>query len=69
MRYAEDYYVIYQYQNPNVNFTKRVYLATDEPSVFGDARTKYEKLRVSKRSFYLCPCIGIRIMYSMVMQR
>jgi glycoprotein 6-alpha-L-fucosyltransferase len=42
MRYVEDYFIIYQYQNPNLNFTKRVYLATDEPSVFNDARTKYE---------------------------
>ena len=40
MTHAEDYYAIYQYQNPNVNFTKRVYLATDEPTVFNDARTK-----------------------------
>ncbi len=44
MRYVEDYFIIYQYQNPNLNFTKRVYLATDEPSVFNDARTKYEIL-------------------------
>jgi hypothetical protein len=42
MKHVEDYYVIYQYQNPNLNFTKRVYLATDEPSVFKDARSKYE---------------------------
>ncbi len=48
MKWVEDYYVIYQYQNPNVNFTKHVYLATDEPSVFSDARAKYEELRVSK---------------------
>lgn len=40
MKHAEDYYAIYQYQNPNVNFTKRVYLATDEPTVFTDARAK-----------------------------
>jgi hypothetical protein len=44
MKYVEDYYVIYQYQNPNLNFTKRVYLATDDPTVFRDARTKYEVL-------------------------
>ena len=42
MKYVEDYYIIYQYQNPDSNFTKRVYLATDEPSVFSDARSKYD---------------------------
>lgn len=42
MKYVEDYYIIYQYQNPNVNFTKRVYLATDEPTIFKDIRTKYQ---------------------------
>ena len=41
MKHVEDYYIIYQYQNPELKFTKRVYLATDEPSVFHDARTKY----------------------------
>ncbi|CAF3305974.1 unnamed protein product [Rotaria socialis] len=41
MKYAEDYYITYQYQNPNSKFIKRVYLATDDPSVFNDARTKY----------------------------
>ncbi|CAF4932014.1 unnamed protein product [Rotaria sp. Silwood1] len=41
MKYVEDYYIIYQYQNPNLKFTKRVFLATDEPSVFNDARSKY----------------------------
>ncbi|CAF3674670.1 unnamed protein product [Adineta steineri] len=41
MKYVEDYYIIYQYQNPNLKFKKRVYLATDEPSVFKDARAKY----------------------------
>ncbi len=41
MKHVEDYYIIYQYQNPNINFTKRVYIATDEPTVFQDARTKY----------------------------
>lgn len=41
MRYVEDYYITYQYQNPNLSFKKRVYLATDEPSVFSDARSKY----------------------------
>ena len=41
MRYVEDYFIIYQYQNPTLKFTKRVYLATDEPSVFNDARSKY----------------------------
>jgi hypothetical protein len=40
MKHVEDYYIIYQYQNPNVKFRKRVYLATDEPSVFHDARTQ-----------------------------
>lgn len=40
MKHVEDYYIIYQYQNPNVNFKKRVFLATDEPSVFTDARAK-----------------------------
>ncbi|CAF4383577.1 unnamed protein product, partial [Rotaria socialis] len=39
MKHVEDYYIIYQYQNPNVNFTKRVFLATDEPAVFSDARS------------------------------
>lgn len=42
MKYVEDYYIIYQYQNPNVNFKKRVFLATDEPSVFNEARSKYD---------------------------
>jgi glycoprotein 6-alpha-L-fucosyltransferase len=46
MRYVGDYYMIYQYQNPNVNLTKRVYLATDEPTVFKEARTKYEELEI-----------------------
>ncbi|CAF1129035.1 unnamed protein product [Rotaria sordida] len=41
MKHVEDYYIIYQYQNPNLKFTKRVFLATDEPSVFSDARSKY----------------------------
>lgn len=40
MRYVDDYYVIYQYQNPNVNLTKRVYLATDEPMIFEEIQTK-----------------------------
>jgi hypothetical protein len=43
MKYVEDYFIIYQYQNPNLTFKKRVYLATDEPSVFTDARAKYER--------------------------
>jgi glycoprotein 6-alpha-L-fucosyltransferase len=42
MKYVEDYYIIYQYQNPNLKFTKRVYVATDEPTVVRDARMKYE---------------------------
>lgn len=41
MKHVEDYYVIYQYQNPDVKVTKRVFIATDEPTVFQDARTKY----------------------------
>ncbi|CAF3629186.1 unnamed protein product [Adineta steineri] len=41
MKYVEDYYIIYKYQNPNINVSKRVYIATDEPLVFDDARTKY----------------------------
>ncbi|CAF1199038.1 unnamed protein product [Rotaria sp. Silwood1] len=41
MKYVEEYYVIYQYQNPDLKLTKRVYIATDEPSVFRDARSKY----------------------------
>ena len=40
MRYVDDYFIIHQYQNPNVNFTKRVYLATDEPMIFEEIRTK-----------------------------
>ena len=40
MKHVEDYYTIFQYQNPNLKFTKRVYLATDEPTVFSDARAK-----------------------------
>jgi len=42
MKYVEDYYIIYEYQNPEKKFTKRVYLATDEPTVFNEAREKYE---------------------------
>jgi glycoprotein 6-alpha-L-fucosyltransferase len=42
MKYVEDYFIIHQYQNPDKNFTKRVYIATDEPTVFDDARTKYD---------------------------
>ncbi|CAF4639603.1 unnamed protein product, partial [Rotaria sp. Silwood2] len=41
MKHVEDFYIIYQYQNPDLKFTKRVYLATDDPSVFNDTRTKY----------------------------
>jgi glycoprotein 6-alpha-L-fucosyltransferase len=52
MKYVEDYFIIYQYQNPYVNFTKRVYLATDEPSVFKDARTKYEEFEFSEKFLY-----------------
>ena len=40
MRHVDEYYMIYQYQNPDKNVTRRVYLATDEPSVFTDARAK-----------------------------
>ncbi len=46
MKHVEDYYITYQYQNPNINFTKRVYIATDEPTVFEDARTKYDYLLI-----------------------
>lgn len=44
MKYVEDYYTIYKYQNPNTLLTKRVYLATDDPSVLDDARTRYDSL-------------------------
>jgi glycoprotein 6-alpha-L-fucosyltransferase len=54
MKYVEDYYIIYQYQNPNVNFTKRVYLATDEPTVFEDIRTKYEGFEIFREIFFFC---------------
>lgn len=40
MKHVEEYYIVYQYQNPNLSFKKSVYLATDEPSVFKDARAK-----------------------------
>jgi len=40
MNFVDDYYRTFQYQNPNLKFTKRVYIATDEPSVFTDARNK-----------------------------
>jgi glycoprotein 6-alpha-L-fucosyltransferase len=53
MKYVEDYYIIYQYQNPNVNFTKRVYLATDEPTVFKDIRIKYERFEVFREIFFV----------------
>jgi hypothetical protein len=46
MKHVEDHYITYQYQNPNINFTKRVYIATDEPTVFEDARTKYDYLLI-----------------------
>jgi glycoprotein 6-alpha-L-fucosyltransferase len=63
MRYVEDYYVIYQYQNPNVNFTKRVYLATDEPTVFKDIRTEYEGFEVFREiCFFSLMHIDIQIM-------
>lgn len=42
MKYVEDYYTIYKYQNPNTLLTKRVYLATDDPLVLDDARTRYD---------------------------
>ncbi|CAF1024054.1 unnamed protein product [Rotaria sp. Silwood1] len=41
MKYVEDYYIIYQYQNPDLKLIKRVYLASDDPSVFNEARTNY----------------------------
>jgi glycoprotein 6-alpha-L-fucosyltransferase len=63
MKYVEDYYIIYQYQNPNVNFTKRVYLATDEPTVFEDIRTKYEGFEIFREIFFFVLMnIDIRIM-------
>lgn len=40
MKHVEDYYIVYQYQNPDLKFTKRVFIATDEPTVFQDARAK-----------------------------
>jgi len=63
MRYVEDYYVIYQYQYPNLNFTKRVYLATDEPTVFKDIRNEYEGFEVFEKSvFFALMHIDIQIM-------
>ncbi|CAF1198684.1 unnamed protein product [Rotaria sordida] len=41
MKNAEDYYIIYQYQNPDLKFIKLVYLASDDPSVFNETRTNY----------------------------
>ncbi|CAF1098029.1 unnamed protein product [Rotaria sordida] len=41
MKNADDYYIIYQYQNPDLKFIKLVYLASDDPSVFNEARTNY----------------------------
>ena len=49
MKYVEDYYIVYQYQNPNVNFAKRIYLATDEPTVFEEIQTKYEEMQLFHR--------------------
>lgn len=43
MKYVEDYYLTYQYQNPDVQLTKRVYLATDDPTVFEEIRIQYER--------------------------
>lgn len=63
MRYVEEYYVIYQYQNPNVNFTKRVYLATDEPAVFKNIRTRYERFKVFRGIYsFLTMSIDIQTM-------
>ena len=44
MKFVEDYYTTYQYQNPELTFKKRVYIATDEPKVFSEARSKYVQL-------------------------
>jgi len=68
MKYVEDYFIIYQYQNPNLTFKKRVYLATDEPSVFTDARAKYERflsklLRLVKS---ISGTTGLLIIHSMI---
>lgn len=53
MKYVEDYFMVYQYQNPNINFTKRIYLATDEPKIFEEIRTKYVDMDLSRRRIYL----------------
>jgi hypothetical protein len=71
MKYVEDYYIIYQYQNPNSKFIKRVYIATDEPSIFQDARTKYKlflKRNILLLFIYLFILKDIQIIYFMVMQ-
>ncbi|CAF1313430.1 unnamed protein product, partial [Didymodactylos carnosus] len=41
MKYVQEYYAIYQYQYPSLNLVKHVYIATDDPSVFKDARSKF----------------------------
>lgn len=54
MKYVEDYYTIYQYQNPNVNFTRRIYLATDEPKVYLEAYVQYENFIFSTQIISMC---------------
>ncbi|CAF0725864.1 unnamed protein product [Didymodactylos carnosus] len=41
MKYVQEYYDIHQYQYPSVKLVKRVFIATDDPSVFKDARSKF----------------------------
>lgn len=48
MKYVEDYYLTYQYQHPNIKFEKRVYLATDDPTVFEEIRTQYERFSICR---------------------
>ena len=54
MKYVEDYYIVYQYQNPNTNFTKRIYLATDEPSIFEEIRIKYGEIDLFCAEEFFC---------------
>jgi Alpha-(1,6)-fucosyltransferase N- and catalytic domains len=68
MKYVEDYYIIYQYQNPNLKFVKRVYIATDEPSVLRDAHIKYELFLIIFLKKYLFISKDIQIMCFMVIQ-
>lgn len=68
MKHVEDYYIIYQYQNPNLKFIKRVYIATDEPSIFKDARTKYEIFFKNIYYYFFFVIKDIQIMNFMVIQ-